>query len=72
MSIFSERLKQCRKNTNKTQRDVAADLGITVGGYQKYEINKCEPKMETLKKLADYFDVSVDYLMGLSDNPKRQ
>ena len=72
MSIFADRLKECRKNINKTQYDVAADLGITEGGYQKYELSKYEPKMGTLNKLADYYDVSVDYLMGRSDNPKRQ
>jgi len=72
MSIFADRLKECRKNINKTQREVAIDLGLTDGGYQKYEIQKCEPKMETLIKFADYFDVSLDYLIGRSENPKRQ
>ena len=72
MSIFADRLKECRKNINKTQREVADDLGLTGIGYQRYEINKSEPKMETLSKLADYFDVSVDYLMGRSSNPQRQ
>ena len=72
MSFFADRLKECRKNINKTQRDVAADLGITDGGYQKYELGKRVPNMEMLNKLADYFDVSVDYLMGRSDNPQRQ
>ena len=72
MSTFADRLKECRKNINKTQSNLAYDLGITMSGYQKYELGKNEPKMETLNKLADYFDVSVDYLMGRSDNPKRQ
>ena len=72
MSIFTDRLKECRKNINKTQRNVAVDLGMTDGSYQKYELGKNEPRMGTLNKLADYFDVSVDYLMGRSDEPKRQ
>ena len=72
MSIFSERLKLCRKNQNKTQRDVADSLGLTENGYQKYEISNREPKMGTLIKLATYFDVSIDYLTGLSDSPTRQ
>ena len=71
MSIFADRLKECRKNINKTQREVATDLCIAESGYQKYEISTREPKMETLNKFADYFDVSVDYLMGRSDIPKR-
>jgi len=70
MSIFADRLKECRKNINKTQKEVADDLGIAESGYQKYEIQKREPKMETLNKFADYFNVSVDYLMGRTDKPR--
>jgi len=72
MTFFANRLKECRKNIHKTQRDVAAALGITESGYQKYELGKNEPKMETLNKIADYYNVSIDYLMGRSDNPKYQ
>ena len=72
MSIFADRLKECRKNINKTQKEVAYDLGMTEGGYQNYETDKREPKIGTLNKMANYFDVSLDYLTGLSDNPKRQ
>jgi len=72
MSVFADRLKECRKNIGKTQKEVATDLGITENGYQNYEIDKYEPKMETLNKLADYFDVSIDYLTGRDDVPKRQ
>ena len=72
MSVFADRLKECRKNINKTQRDVALYLGLTESNYQKYELSKNEPKMETLSKLADYFDVSVDYLIGRDDIPKRK
>ena len=69
MSIFTDRLKECRKKMNKTQNEVAIDLGITEGGYQNYELCKYEPKMGTLIKFADYYDVSLDYLTGRSDNP---
>ena len=72
MSIFADKLRKCRKNINKTQKEVASDLDITEIGYQKYELSKHEPKMGTLIKLADYFDVSLDYLTGRSENPKRQ
>ena len=72
MSTFADRLKECRKNINKTQRDIAYDLGISEGGYQNYELGNREPKIETLNKIADYFDVSLDYLTGRSNNPKRQ
>ena len=70
MSIFADRLKECRKKTNKTQRDVAVDLRISDRGYQNYETGEREPKIEMLNKLADYFDVSIDYLTGRTDNPK--
>jgi len=70
MLIFVTRLKECRKNVGKTQLEVAYDLGLTGRGYQNYEIGSYEPKMGTLNKLADYFDVSVDYLMGRTDNSK--
>ena len=63
MSIFADRLKECRKNINKTQRDVAVDLGITERGYQNYEIGEREPNHETTVKIADYFGVSIDYLL---------
>jgi len=72
MSIFADRLKECRKHIGKTQREVADDLGTSEVGYQNYEISKREPKIETLNKLADYFDVSLDYLTGRIDTPKHQ
>ena len=70
--IFADRLKECRKSIGKTQREVADALDISENGYQNYERNKNEPKMDTLIKFAEYFGVSIDYLTGLSDNPKRQ
>ena len=72
MSIFADRLKECRKNANKTQREVAYDLGLTEGGYKNYELGYREPNHETTIKISDYFGVSVDFLLGCSDNPKRQ
>ena len=72
MSILADGLKKCRNNINKTQREVADELDISEVSYQNYELGRREPKVETLNKLADYFDVSVDYLMGRSENPKRQ
>ena len=72
MSIFADRLRECRKNICKTQRDIADDLGLTERGYQNYELGNREPKIETLNKIADYFDVSIDYLTGRDDIPKRK
>jgi len=64
MSILADSLKNCRKHMNKTQRVVAEELGISEISYQNYELGRREPSIETLTKLADYFGVSIDYLVG--------
>jgi Predicted transcriptional regulators len=68
MSIFGDRLKELRANKNVTQKQMAETLGITEQAYQKYEYAMREPNHETTVKLAMYFSVSTDYLLGLSDN----
>ena len=70
MSFFSDRVKELRKTDKMTQRQMADALGITERSYQRYEADN-NPNNETLIKLADYFDVSTDYLLGRSDNPQR-
>jgi len=72
MSTLSENLKKCRKDKNKTQREAAKEMGISELSYQNYELGRREPRIETLNKIADYFDVSIDYLTGRTDNPKYQ
>ncbi|MCL2569491.1 MAG: helix-turn-helix domain-containing protein [Oscillospiraceae bacterium] len=71
MASFSDRVKELRKTRNMTQRQMADALGITERSYQRYEAEN-NPNNETLIKLADFFEVSTDYLLGRSDNPKRQ
>ena len=58
------RLKELRNQTNKTQTDIANYLNLTTGGYSSYETGKREPSIETLIKLADFYNVTVDYLLG--------
>jgi len=70
MSFFSDRIKELRKARKMTQRQMANALGITERSYQRYEAEN-NPNNETLIKLADFFDVSTDYLLGRSDNPRR-
>ena len=65
--ILAERLKQCRKETGFTQRDVAIYCDITEKTYQNYELMTREPKLEVLLKIADAFHVSLDYLVGRTD-----
>ena len=71
MSIFGERLKQLRTNKNLMQKSVAVDLELSPRAYQSYELGEREANYENIVKLADYFDVSTDYLLGRSDNPER-
>ena len=63
------RLKEVRKNKGSTQKQVAEFLNITERSYQRYENGGHEFNFSTLIKLADYFDVSTDYLLGRTDNP---
>ena len=67
MKIFQERLIEQRKLNKLTQRQVAEFLGIAQPSYIRYENGSSQPTLETLVKLADYFDVSVDYLLGRTD-----
>lgn len=62
-----KRLKQLRGE--KTQEKVADDLGLSRRAYSSYETGDREPPKDVLIKLADYFGVSVDYLLERSDSP---
>lgn len=62
--MFGERLKQMRKLKNKTQDQVAVDLSLTRAQYSHFENNRNEPDQKTLVKLADYYGVTTDYLLG--------
>lgn len=55
---------ELRKLNNLTQRQVAAALEISQPSYIRYENGGAEPNIEKLVKLADLFDVSLDYLLG--------
>lgn len=67
---FSDRLKLLRGSHKKEQKDIADLLGISVRSIRFYESGKNEPSISRLILLADYFDVSIDYLVGRTDNPK--
>ena len=64
------RLKKIRTNKGLTQTEVANNLKISQQAYANYETGKRQPDQEMLAKIADYFDVSVDYLLGRIDTPK--
>lgn len=58
------RLKELRKQNKLNQTDIAKILQIEQNTYSKYEIGKAEPNISNLIKLADYYQVSIDYLVG--------
>jgi len=69
MAEFKDRIKELRKSKKLLQKDLAEYLGITVRAYQHYETGTREPNFKGLQKLADYFQVSTDYLMGRDNFP---
>lgn len=67
--MFAKRLAYLRKKNEYTQQRVADFLGITRPAYTAYERGTREPDYESLQKLANFFGVSTDYLLGRTDNP---
>lgn len=72
MQILATRLKQLRESRRMYQRELAEMLGLSFRGYQNYETGQTEPKLATLIALADYYQVSIDYLVGRTDRPDFQ
>lgn len=68
MSLFGNRLRQLRKEDNLTQKDLAAKLGLAFSTISMYERGIREPDFETTEAIADYFNVSMDFLLGKSQN----
>jgi transcriptional regulator with XRE-family HTH domain len=69
LSSFEKRLKSLRKDHGLTQLKLGEYLGLSESTISLYESGKREPDNETLSRIADYFSVSVDYLLGRSDSP---
>ncbi|MCC5467662.1 helix-turn-helix domain-containing protein [Pelosinus baikalensis] len=67
--MLGERLKQLREQKKLTQQELADALNISRGTYAHYEINRREPDDSTKLKIADFFDVTTDYLLGRTDEP---
>ena len=68
---FYQRLKDTREDFDKKQEDIAQILNITRQQYQLYESGKREMPMHHFIALAKYYNVSLDYLAGLIDTPKK-
>lgn len=65
------RLKELRKKKRISQVKMAIDLNMNQNTISRYETGEREPGINELIRIADYFNVSIDYLLEQTDNPKR-
>lgn len=66
-----QRIRDLREDNDKTQKQVAEEIGLWLNTYRNYETGDREPPFEIMIKLAKYYDVSLDYLAGLINNPEK-
>lgn len=66
---FTERLKELRTEKNINQVELSAEIGVSKGIVSLWENGLREPSMYSLIQLAKFFEVSIDYLVGISDYP---
>ena len=70
MSVVGERLKILRESVRLSQKDLAGKLGLAQSAVNRYENSQSEASYKTLLAYADYFDVSLDYIYGRTDQPQ--
>lgn len=71
MGKIAERVKFLRTSKGLTQKQLADTIGVSEVSLQRFEYGSSRPSLDTLIALADLFDVSLDYLCGRSDEPRR-
>lgn len=69
MASFAERLRLLRTGKNLSQDELGKAFGLTQSIIAHYEANRKHPSSQIIEQIADYFQVSVDYLLGRSDRP---
>lgn len=69
-NIFSSRLKQLRKDNNLTLQELGTNLNVTKQTTSRWETGDRLPTIELLVSISNYYQVSIDYLLGVTDNPK--
>lgn len=72
MATFAQRIKQLRKEKNLKQQQLADQFSVKLRTYQGYEYGESYPEVAKLVAIADFFDVSLDYLMGRSERRERR
>ena len=70
--MYFQRLEDLRVDNDKTQIEIAEYLNLNRNVYWRYEKGECEIPVWAVIKLADYYRVSTDYLLGLTDDPARR
>ena len=70
MANFKERLIELQVKNKLLKKDMAEIAGVTYRGWQYIENGTKEPAISKVVALAEYFNVSLDYLVGRTDNPK--
>ena len=70
MKEVAERLRSLRESVKLSQVKMAEIVGVKQSSLNRYELNQASPTFETLTRYADYFDVSMDYIFGRTDNPQ--
>lgn len=70
--MFNKRLKELRLNQQLTQQLLSKEIDINDRTIRRYESGEMQPTATTIIKIANYFGVSADYLLGLSDDPTRR
>lgn len=66
---FEDRLRALRIAKNMTQSSIADALGIDRSRYVKWECGKARPSYESIIQICDYFKISADYILGITDDP---
>ena len=70
MKEVAERLRSLRESVKLSQVKMAEIVGVKQSSLNRYELNQASPTFETLNRYADYFDVSLDYIFGLCEDPR--
>lgn len=67
--MIGKRLKELRMIKGKTQKQMGEFLGVSESQYQQYEYNIRTPELKRIIIIADFFDISIDYLLNRTEKP---
>lgn len=69
--MYYQRIRDLREDKDKTQLEIANEVGMWLNTYRNYETGKREPPFDFMITLAHYYNVSLDYLAGLINTPEK-